>query len=67
MGTRRRIIHENYERFHYKGIEGPHACSATKTNLLHERNGPGFFTSREEGEDFTLKEGRQGGTGASVV
>jgi hypothetical protein len=42
-------MHENHERFHYKGLEGPHTCPAIKANLLHGRNGPGFFIGQEEG------------------
>jgi hypothetical protein len=49
MGTRKRIIHENHERFRYKGLEGPHAYSTIKADLFHGRDGPGFFIGQEEG------------------
>jgi hypothetical protein len=44
MGTQKKITCVNYERFHYKGLEGLHDCPATKDNLLHGRDDPGFFT-----------------------
>jgi hypothetical protein len=63
MGTRKRIIHKNYECFHYKGLEGPHACFATKLTYYTGVMAQASSQVKRREDDFTLKEGRQGGAG----
>jgi hypothetical protein len=51
------MIHENNERLHYKGLEGPQACPVIRANLLHRCIGLGSFTSQEEGERLCPQNG----------